>query len=47
MLFSALESYALGPEVIDLIGMVVLVYAVLALAAVPVAAVSFRRHQVA
>lgn len=47
MLFSALESYPLGPVVLDLIGMVVLVYAVLALAAVPVAAVSFRRHQVA
>ena len=47
MLFSALESYALGSVVLDLIGMVVLVYAVLALVAVPVAAVSFRRHQVA
>lgn len=47
MLFSALESYPLGPVVLDLISMVVLVYAVLALAAVPVAAVSFRRHQVA
>lgn len=47
MLFSALESYALGPEVIDLIGMVTVIYLVLALVATPVAAVSFRHHQVA
>ncbi|OUO47892.1 hypothetical protein B5F79_03530 [Olsenella sp. An285] len=47
MLFSALESYPLGPVVLDLIGMVLLVYAALALVATPVAAVSFRRRQVA
>lgn len=46
MLFSALESYPLGPVVIDLIGMVTAVYVLLALVAAPVAAVSFRRHQV-
>ena len=47
VLFSALESYLLGPVVLDLIGMVLLVYAVLALVSTPVAAISFRRHQVA
>ena len=47
MLFSALESYALGPEVIALIGMVTVVYLALALVATPVAVVSFRHHQVA
>ena len=45
--FSALESYPLGPVVLDLIGMVLLVYAALALVATPVAVVSFRRRQVA
>lgn len=45
--FSALESYPLGPVVLDLIGMVLIVYATLALVATPVAALSFRRHQVA
>ena len=45
--FSALESYPLGPVVLDLIGMVLLVYGTLALVSTPVAAVSFRRHQVA
>ena len=47
MLFSALDSYPLGPIVLDLVGMVLLVYVVLALVATPVAAVSFRRRQVA
>lgn len=47
MLFSALESYPLGPVVLDLIGMVLLVYAALALVSTPVAAASFRHHQVA
>lgn len=47
VLFSALESYPLGPAVLDLVGMVLLVYAVLALVSTPVAVVSFRRHQVA
>lgn len=45
--FSALESYPLGPVVLDLIGMVVVVYALLALVMTPLAALSFRRHQVA
>ncbi len=45
--FSALESYPLGPLVLDLIGMVLLVYAALALVSTPVAVVSFRRRQVA
>ena len=47
MLFSAPESYALGPEVIALIGMVTVIYLVLALVATPVAAVSFRHHHLA
>ena len=45
--FSALESYPLGPVVLDLIGMVLLVYAALALLSTPVAVISFRRRQVA
>lgn len=45
--FSALESYPLGPVVLDLIGMVVAVYALLSLVMTPLAALSFRRHQVA
>lgn len=45
-LFAALNSYAVGPVVVDLIGMVVAVYAVLVLVTVPAAALSFRRHQV-
>lgn len=47
VLFSALESYPLGPAVLDLVGMVLLVYAALALVSTPVAVVSFRRRQVA
>ena len=46
MLFSALESYPVGPVVLDLIGMILVVYVVLAIVATPVAAASFRRHQV-
>ena len=46
MLFSALESYPVGLVVLDLIGMILVVYAVLAIVATPVAAASFRRHQV-
>ena len=45
--FSALESYPLGPVVLDLIGMVLLVYAALVLVATPIAVVSFRMRQVA
>ena len=47
VLFSALESYPLGPVVLDLIGMVLLVYAALALVSTPVAVLFFRRRQVA
>ena len=47
VLFSALESYPLGPVVLDLMGMVLVVYAALALVSTPVAVVSFRRRQVA
>ena len=47
VLFSALESYPLGPAVLDLVGMVLLVYAALVLVSTPVAVVSFRRRQVA
>ena len=47
VLYTALESYPLGPAVLDLVGMVLLVYAALALVSAPVAAISFRRHQVA
>lgn len=46
-LFAALNSYPLGPLVLDLAGAVVVVYAVLGLVSAPVAVVSFRRHQVA
>lgn len=46
MLFSALESYPVGLVVFDLIGMILVVYVVLAIVATPVAAASFRRHQV-
>lgn len=45
--FSALESYPLGPVVLDLIGMVVVTYALVSLVSTPLAALSFRRHQVA
>ncbi|HIZ45407.1 MAG TPA: ABC transporter permease [Candidatus Olsenella pullistercoris] len=46
MLFSALDSYPLGPVVLDLIGMVAVAYVLLSLVSMPVAALSFRRHQV-
>lgn len=41
------SSHPLGPVVLDLMGMVILVYAALALVSTPVAVVSFRRRQVA
>lgn len=47
MLFSVLESYQFGLVVLDLIHMVLAAYLVLAFIATPIAAVSFRRHQVA
>ena len=45
--FTALESYPLGPVVLDLIGMVVATYALVSLVSTPLAALFFRRHQVA
>lgn len=45
-LFSAMNSYPVGPVVVDLVGMVVAVYIVLSVAMAPLAAASFRRHQV-
>ncbi|OUP08005.1 hypothetical protein [Collinsella sp. An2] len=46
-LFTALDSYPLGPVVLDLIGMVMVVYGALMLIATPVSAISFRRRQAA
>ncbi|MEE0845865.1 MAG: ABC transporter permease subunit [Eggerthellaceae bacterium] len=46
MLFVAMESYRIGPLVVDLVGMVVAVYALLTLVAAPISIASFRRHQV-
>lgn len=46
MLFAALESYRLGPIVVDLVGMVTAVYVLLALVAASVSIASFRGHQV-
>ena len=46
-LFVALNSYPIGPLVLDLVGAIVVVYAALTIVSVPVAVVSFRRHQVA
>lgn len=45
-LFGSLTSYPLGPAVIDLVAMVVLVYLALALVSAPLAALSWRRHQI-
>lgn len=46
-LFSDLMSYAAGPVVLDLVGMLVLVYAIVAIAAMPAGALTWKRHQVA
>lgn len=46
MMFASFESYPLGPIVVDLIGMIVIAYALLALICIPIATSSFRRHQV-
>lgn len=46
-LFSDLMSYAAGPVVLDLVGMLVLVYAIVAIAAMPASALTWKRHQVA
>lgn len=47
VLFSALDSYPLGPFVFDLPSMIVLVYACSIALSIPTAISSFRRHQVA
>ena len=47
VLYTALESYPLGPFVLDLIGMVVATYILVSFVSTPLAALSFRRHQVA
>lgn len=47
LLLSMMISYAAGPVVLDLIGMLVLVYAAVLLVAVPAGALTWRRHQVA
>lgn len=46
-LFSSLTDYPLGPAVLDLITVVALVYTLLTAVCTPLAARSFRRHQVA
>lgn len=46
-LFSDLMSYAAGPVVLDLVGMLVFVYAIVAIAAMPAGALTWKRHQVA
>lgn len=45
-LFSSMTSYPLGTTVVDLIGMLVIVYVLLACICLPAAAVTFRRHRV-
>lgn len=47
VLYTALDSYPLGPFVLDLIGMVVATYILVSFVSTPLAALSFRRHQVA
>lgn len=46
VLFNALVSYEIGPFVVDLIGLLVCVYAFVLVVCVPLAARAFRRHQV-
>lgn len=46
-LFGSLTSYPLGPVVLDLVAVVVIAYLALALVSAPLAALSWRRHQVA
>lgn len=45
MLFAALESYRVGPFVIDLIGIVTCAYILLSLIAIPISIASFKQHQ--
>lgn len=46
VLFNALVSYEVGPCVVDLVGLLVCVYALVLVVCVPLAARAFRRHQV-
>lgn len=46
VLFNALVSYEVGPFVVDLVGLLVGVYALVLVVCVPLAARAFRRHQV-
>ena len=46
VLFNALVSYEVGPFVVDLMGLLVCVYALVLIVCVPLAARAFRRHQV-
>ncbi len=46
-LFWACQSYPLGGFVTDTIGMIAMLYAVVLVLSIPLAALSFRRHQVA
>ncbi len=46
VLFNALVSYEVGPFVVDLMGLLVGVYALVLVVCVPLAARAFRRHQV-
>ena len=46
-LFTSLTSYPVGPVVLDLIGAVTVVWLALAVVALPLSVVSWRRHQVA
>ena len=45
-LFAMLVSYQVGPFVVDLIGALACLYALVLVACVPIAALAFRRHQV-
>lgn len=47
VLYNALVSYPVGPFVIDLVGLLAILYAVVLAACAPLAARAFRRHQVA
>ena len=46
VLYNSLVSYAAGPLVIDLVGLLAIVYAAVLAACTPLAARAFRRHQV-
>ncbi|MRX82868.1 ABC transporter permease [Eggerthella guodeyinii] len=46
VLFNALVSYEVGPFVVDLVGLLVCVYALVLVVCVPLAARVFRKHQV-